>query len=113
MKSTSSRQRINTYINPIVIKRAKAQALAEGKSVSDIIETALISYLPAVTKIEFKVEDRPSVGPGISIQYDEKELMFLSEQSLKESREGKTKVIDTPEKLEEDFEELRRYANKS
>lgn len=100
------KERINTYIDPIIAKRTKAQALVEEKSVSEIIENALKNYLPSVVKIEFKMIKKPKVGRGLSIRYDYKELDFLAEKALKESKRGETIVIDSLEKLQASIKEM-------
>lgn len=49
-------QRITLFFRPEIIKQAKAQAIVEDISVTQLIETALIKYLPKETVIRKAVE---------------------------------------------------------
>lgn len=52
------------------------------------------------------------LGAIIGLDLLEKiQLELLVKQALKESKAGKTKVIETREELEEDFKELEKYAS--
>jgi hypothetical protein len=50
--STSTTQRITLFINPSIVKQARAQAVAEESSLTGLVEKALISYLPKMTIIK-------------------------------------------------------------
>lgn len=47
-----SKQRVTLFLNPIITKQAKAQAVIEGITLTKLVESALISYLPKVTVIK-------------------------------------------------------------
>lgn len=51
----SKAQRITLFINPAIAKQAKAQAIIEELTLTNLVEKALIAYLPKVTIIK-KVE---------------------------------------------------------
>lgn len=51
----NDKQRLTLFINPSVAKHAKAQAVVEEMSLTNLVEKALINYLPKVTVIK-KVE---------------------------------------------------------
>ena len=53
--TTIDKQRVTLFINPSIIKHAKAQAIIEELSLTTLVEKALISYLPKETIIK-KVE---------------------------------------------------------
>jgi hypothetical protein len=50
--ATSIRQRITLFINPSIVKHAKAQAVVEDVTLTDLVENALIHYLPKETIIK-------------------------------------------------------------
>ncbi|MFA6981901.1 MAG: hypothetical protein WC243_02680 [Patescibacteria group bacterium] len=49
--TTKDGQRTTLFINPSIVKQARAQALVEGISLTDIVQNALIKYLPNETII--------------------------------------------------------------
>lgn len=56
---TNTKQRITLFINPSIAKHAKAQAVVEDLSLTNLVEKALINYLPKETvikKIKIKEE---------------------------------------------------------
>lgn len=53
--STDNKQRITLFINPSIAKQAKAQAVVEELTLTELVEKALIKYLPTETTIK-KVE---------------------------------------------------------
>ena len=58
-KNNIKRQRITLFITPSIVKHAKAQAIVEDSSLTDLVEKAIIEYLPAETvikKAEIKVK---------------------------------------------------------
>lgn len=53
-------QRITLFINPYISKQAKAQAIIEDMTLTNLVEKALIQYLPKETVIK-KVNIREDV----------------------------------------------------
>ncbi len=53
--STTTKQRVTLFINPSIAKQARAQAVVEELSLTNLVEKALIKYLPKETIIK-KVE---------------------------------------------------------
>jgi len=51
----SEKQRVTIFLNPELIKQAKAQAIVEDKTLAILIENALINYLPLETLIKKKI----------------------------------------------------------
>lgn len=49
--TTSNKQRLTLFLNPLIVKHAKAQAVVEEIILSDLVEKALIAYLPKETII--------------------------------------------------------------
>jgi hypothetical protein len=52
---TGIKQRITLFIKPAIAKQAKAQAVVEEVTLTELIEKALIQYLPVETVIK-KIE---------------------------------------------------------
>lgn len=50
--TTNKKQRITLFIVPSIAKYAKAQAVIEGLSMTNLVEKALINYLPKETIIK-------------------------------------------------------------
>ena len=50
--TTSIKQRITLFINPIIVKQARAQAIIEDLTLTALVEKALIELLPDVTTIK-------------------------------------------------------------
>lgn len=50
--TTNTKQRITLFINHSVAKHAKAQAIVEDLTLTNLVEKALISYLPQETIIK-------------------------------------------------------------
>lgn len=46
------KQRITLFINPPLVKQARAQAIVEELSLTTLVEKALIEYLPKETIIK-------------------------------------------------------------
>ena len=44
--TTISSKRITLFINPFIVKQARVQAVVEELSLTDLVEKALIKYLP-------------------------------------------------------------------
>lgn len=53
--TTPDRQRVTIFMNPLIAKHARAQAVVEEVSLTALIEKALIKYLPKETVIK-KIE---------------------------------------------------------
>jgi len=57
--STITKQRITLFINPTIVKQARAQAIIEELTLTNLVEKALIKYLPkeiVIKKSEIKVD---------------------------------------------------------
>jgi hypothetical protein len=50
-----NKQRVTIFINPEVAKQARAQAVVDEVTLTDLVERALVKYLPKETIIK-KVE---------------------------------------------------------
>ncbi len=55
--TTIDKQRVTLFINPSIIKHAKAQAIVEEVTLTALVEKALIKYLPKETVIRKKVRE--------------------------------------------------------
>lgn len=56
---TNTKQRITLFINPTIVKHARAQAVLEELTLTSLVEKALIKYLPkeiVIKKSEIKVD---------------------------------------------------------
>jgi predicted HicB family RNase H-like nuclease len=60
--TTNDKQRITLFINPSITKQAKAQAVIEELSLANLVEKALIDYLPKETVIK-KADIRVDFDP--------------------------------------------------
>lgn len=49
---TSDKQRTTLFLNPGLLKHAKAQAVVEDLTLTSLVEKALIQYLPKETVIK-------------------------------------------------------------
>lgn len=52
-----NKQRLTLFLDPPIIKHAKAQAVIEDLTLTALVEKALIAYLPKVTIIRKVVKD--------------------------------------------------------
>jgi len=50
--ATINKQRVTIFVNPALAKHARAQAVVEETTLTDLIERALIKYLPKETIIK-------------------------------------------------------------
>lgn len=50
--TTSDKQRVTLFINPDLLKHARAQAVVEEITLTKLVEKALIDYLPKETIIK-------------------------------------------------------------
>ena len=53
--TTNNKQRLTLFINPDIVKHAKAEAVVEELTMTALVEKALTNYLPKETVIK-KVE---------------------------------------------------------
>jgi hypothetical protein len=51
MTSSSNAQRTTLFLDPSIVKHAKAEAIIEEITLTALVEQALLKYLPAETKI--------------------------------------------------------------
>ena len=58
--TTDEKQRVTLFLNSSVTKHARAQAIVEDLNLSDLVEKALIAYLPKETIIK-KIDTRKGV----------------------------------------------------
>lgn len=49
--TTNGKQRVTLFLNPSIDKQARAQAIVEGLTLTNLVERALIKYLPKKTVI--------------------------------------------------------------
>ena len=59
--TTDSKQRLTLFTNPAIATHAKAQAVVEGITLTNLVEKALINYLPKMTiikKTEIKIDSQ-------------------------------------------------------
>ena len=59
--TTDYKQRVTIFINPAIAKQARAQAVVEEITLTDLVEKALTKYLPAETVIK-KAEIARALG---------------------------------------------------
>ena len=50
--TTNDKQRTTLFLNPAIVKHARAQAIVEDLTLTSLIEKALINYLPKETIIK-------------------------------------------------------------
>ena len=50
--TTSDKQRVTLFLIPALLTHARAQAVVEGRTLTDLVERALIKYLPKKTIIK-------------------------------------------------------------
>ncbi len=50
--ATNDKQRVTLFLNPDILKHAKAQAIIEEMSLTALMEMALVKYLPKETIIK-------------------------------------------------------------
>ena len=60
--TTNDKQRVTLFVNPSILKHAKAQAIVEDRTLTALVENALIEYLPKETVIK-KDHMRINSGP--------------------------------------------------
>jgi hypothetical protein len=47
----NKKQRVTLFLNPSIVKHARAQAVVEDLNLTDLVENALTNYLPTETVI--------------------------------------------------------------
>ena len=52
LMATINKQRVTVFVNPALAKHARAQAVVEETTLTDLVERALIKYLPKETIIK-------------------------------------------------------------
>jgi hypothetical protein len=50
--TTNDKQRVTLFVIPDLLTHARAQAVVEGRSLTDLVEKALLKYLPKATVIK-------------------------------------------------------------
>lgn len=70
----NAKQRLTTFIDPILVKRAKVRGALEGLTMSEVVEKALDAYAPKIEKdmhqhIHLKFINGPSVDTLISTKH--------------------------------------------
>ncbi|KKQ84357.1 MAG: hypothetical protein UT06_C0005G0016 [Candidatus Woesebacteria bacterium GW2011_GWA1_38_8] len=50
--TTNNKQRVTLFVNPSILKQARAQAVVEELSLTALVEKSLTSYLPKETIIK-------------------------------------------------------------
>jgi hypothetical protein len=51
MTNKNNKKRVTLFINPVIAKQARAQAVLEDLTLTSLVEKALIKYLPRETVI--------------------------------------------------------------
>ena len=52
LANTNNKQRVTLFVNPSILKQARAQAVLEERTLTSLVEKALIKYLPKETIIK-------------------------------------------------------------
>jgi hypothetical protein len=52
LANTKNKQRVTLFVNPSILKQARAQAVVEELSLTSFVEKVLINYLPKETIIK-------------------------------------------------------------
>lgn len=52
LAKVNNKQRVTLFVNPSILKHARAQAVVEDLSLTALVEKALINYLPKETIIK-------------------------------------------------------------
>jgi hypothetical protein len=51
MANINKKQRVTLFVNPLILKHARAQAVVDDTTLTALVEKALINYLPKETII--------------------------------------------------------------
>lgn len=62
MATNNNKKRLTLFVNPVIAKHARAQAVLEELSLTALVERALIKYLPKETVIR-KADIRVDYDP--------------------------------------------------
>ncbi len=62
MTTNNDKQRVTLFLNPGLLTHARAQAVVEGRTLTNLVERALIKYLPKETIIK-KADIRVDFDP--------------------------------------------------
>ena len=52
LANTNNKQRVTLFVNPSILKQARAQSVVEERTLTSLVEKALINYLPKETIIK-------------------------------------------------------------
>ena len=52
LANTNNKQRVTLLVNPSILKHARAQAVVEERTLTSLVEKALIDYLPKETVVK-------------------------------------------------------------
>ncbi len=52
LANTNNKQRVTLFVNPSILKHARAQAVVEDRTLTSLVEKALSDYLPKETLIK-------------------------------------------------------------
>ena len=52
LANTNNKQRVTLFVNPSILKHARAQAVVEDSTLTSLVEKALSDYLPKETLIK-------------------------------------------------------------
>jgi hypothetical protein len=52
LANTNNKQRVTLFVNPSILKHARAQAVVEDRTLTSLVEKALVEYLPKATVIK-------------------------------------------------------------
>jgi hypothetical protein len=52
LSMTTNKQRVTLFLNPLITKHSRAQAVVEELTLTKLVEKALIAYLPKETVIK-------------------------------------------------------------
>ena len=58
---TNNKQRVTLFLNPAIVKHARAQAVLEELTLTSLVEKALINHLPhetVIKKATFKIVEK-------------------------------------------------------
>ena len=62
LANNNNKQRVTLFVNPSILKQARAQAVVEERTLTSLVEKALIEYLPRETvikKVILRVDSDP------------------------------------------------------
>jgi len=62
LANTKNKQRITLFVNPSILKHARAQAVVEETTLTTLVEKAVVAYLPKETVIK-RAEIRVDFDP--------------------------------------------------